>query len=548
MRSQLPAFPFRLPLALCLAFCLALAPLSAQSDAAPPAPVPAPVPVPAPTDAPADAPADARTGQADKAAAEPQAEEVRGLRLNTDEAVDGYTLIAPLNSHAVLLVDMGGEVVHRWDTEHRPGAALYMLENGNLLHCGHKEGVPRFHGGGIGGVIQEIDWDGKVVWEYELASDKSILHHDIAPMPNGHVLAIAWEARTPAEAIARGRDEEHALKEGFWPDVVHEIRPTRPSGGEIVWTWSAWDHLVQDRDPKQPGYGKLSEHPGRIDINADHRYVEPETDAERLAREEAERQMAELGYTGGAEPDDADAHGTGADDAPAGPKESGDFLHTNSVDYLPESDLIVLSTPHLCELWVIDHSTTTAEAAGSTGGRRGKGGELLWRWGNPRNYGLGDKTDQTLFYQHNPTWLTGDVESEGLSLLVFNNGGKRPGGDDHSSVEELRLPFDPARGFLREAGAPFGPAAPAWVYADPGNFFSAFISGSQRLAGGNTLICSGAPGRVFEITPDGRVVWDYLNPHGGEIEPSPQGGRAPPKALFRATRIARDHPGLDGRF
>jgi hypothetical protein len=366
-------------------------------------------------------------------------------------------------------------------------------------------------------------------------------------MPNGNVLAIAWEARTPAEAIARGRDEEHALKEGFWPDVVHEIRPTRPSGGEIVWTWRAWDHLVQDRDPRKPGYGALADHPGRIDINADHRYEVEETEDERLAREETERQMRELGYTGGAEPDDAPAGADGghADAAPAGPKESGDFLHTNSVDYLPELDLIALSTPHLCEVWVIDHSTTTEEAAGGTGGRRGKGGELLWRWGNPRVYGLGAEQDRRLFYQHNPTWLPGDLATDGLRLLVFNNGGKRPGGD-HSSVEELVLPFDPVHGFVREQGKPFGPAEPAWLYADPGTFFSAFISGAQRLPGGHTLICAGAPGRVFEVTPDGRVVWEYSNPLGGELEPSPQGGKAPPKALFRATRIARDHRGLMG--
>ena len=69
-------------------------------------------------------------------------------------------------------------------------------------------------------------------------------------------------------------------------------------------------------------------------------------------------------------------------------------------------------------------------------------------------------------------------------------------------------------------------------------------TGAQRLSNGNTLICAGAPGRVFEVTADKRVVWDYLNPLGGEVEPSKLGGKAPPKALFRATRIPSDHPGL----
>ena len=114
---------------------------------------------------------------------------------------------------------------------------------------------------------------------------------------------------------------------------------------------------------------------------------------------------------------------------------------------------------------------------------------------------------------------------------------------------ELILPM-----FVRE-GATFGPAKPVWEYSDPGTFYSAFISGAHRVPNGNTLICAGTDGRVFEVTPEGKVVWDYWNPFGGEVEANfgkaagknnaPTG--VPPKALFRATRIAKDHPGLRGR-
>ena len=190
-------------------------------------------------------------------------------------------------------------------------------------------------------------------------------------------------------------------------------------------------------------------------------------------------------------------------------------------------------------------STTTDEAAGQTGGRWSRGGDLLWRWGNPRNYGAGSDADRHLDYQHDPTWVAGTNPAE-VRLLVFNNGMRRATKDSH--VEELVLPFDPRSGFTRQAGAPFGPDAPAWSYSDGENFYSAFISGAQRLTNGNTLICAGAPGRVFEVTRSGEIVWDYWNPHGGDIEPSPQGGRAPPQALFRATRLAPNHPGLAGRL
>ncbi len=104
------------------------------------------------------------------------------------------------------------------------------------------------------------------------------------------------------------------------------------------------------------------------------------------------------------------------------------------------------------------------------------------------------------------------------------------------------------RGFTRDRGDAFGPEEATWSYSDPGTFYSSFISGAQRLPGGNTLICSGAQGRVFEVTPDGRIVWEYLNPHGGDAPPTGQSGGAPPKALFRAIRLAPDHPGLKGRL
>lgn len=468
----------------------------------------------------------------------------RGLRVNEKGAFGGYTLISPLNSKSVHLVDMDGKTVHTWKTDYVPSGGVYFLPNGHLLRSAMIEDNPRFHGGGIGGRIEELDWDGKVLWSYELATDQRTLHHDIQPMPNGNVLAIAWEYHSPEEVYAHGRNSGFIHEEGLWPDVVLEIKPTRPSGGEIVWIWRTWDHLVQDFGARAPGFGNPAKYPGRVDINADHRFDESETEAQRKAREERASQIEALGYTGGK--DDAEPADAAAKKKPDDEKYDADWLHTNAVAYLPGEDLIALSTPHLCEVWVIDHSTTTEEAAGSKGGRRGRGGELLYRWGHSRNYGVGDAASRKLFYQHNVTWLPGAKPGE-LSFLLFNNGSNRPDGE-HSTVEELALPFDPERGFALEPGAAYAPEAPAWSYKDPERFFAPFISGAQRLPNGNTLICEGPRGRVFEVTRDGTIVWDFYNPLGGEITPAKQAGHAPDKALFRATRIAKDHPGLAGKF
>jgi len=470
----------------------------------------------------------------------------RGLIVHEPGVAPGYVLVAPLRGRTTYLIDNAGEIVVEWPSAYGPGA-VYLMDDGSILRMGRLEDPPRFHGGGIAGLFERIRPDGTVTWRYELASDERVSHHDVEVLPNGNVLFIAWEHVEPLEALRHGRDPEATSREeGLWPDVVYEVRPTPPEGGEIVWEWHVWDHLVQDLVARAEDHGVVADHPGRVDVNADHRDAPPLTDEERERLLAIEEQMRALGYAGG----NVDAAGAddGGDDAR---DRRPDWLHTNAVDYHAGHDLIVLSTPRLCELWVIDHSTTTAEAAGERGGRWGRGGELLWRWGNPRNYGHGGEADQQLFYQHDPQWLDGSnagaldpgaAVADGLRLTLFNNGGGRPGGD-HSSVDELVLPFDPERGFTRAEGAPFGPAEPAWTYRDP-DFFSAFISGAQRLPNGNTLVCEGTKGRVFEITREGTVVWDWRNPFGGDAPPPKGVDGVPSTALFRATRYAPDHPGV----
>jgi hypothetical protein len=467
-----------------------------------------------------------------------------GLITADRRAAPGYVLFAPLRSGTIYLIDESGKPVHQWN-HGLPPITVYLKDNGNVLLASRIDENPTFFGGGLGGRITEYDWDGNLVWEYVLSDEKRSLHHDLEILPNGNLLVIAWEHLSAAEAIALGRDPRYVDEKGWWPDVILELKLEEKSGASVQWEWRARDHLVQDFAPTKANYGTVADRPERIDINGDHRDQPPLTDAERKQLAEEARKLRELGYAGGDEEKHAESG-----DAPR--ERRGDFLHTNSIHYLPEHDLIALSTPHFHELWILDHSTTTAEARGSKGGRWGKGGDLLYRWGNPRTYGCGSAANQQLFFQHQPDWIPAGFPGGG-HILVFNNGTRR-GEVEYSSVDELVLPFDPKKGFRREPGKAFEPAAPTWSYSAPEktDFFSFFISGAQRLKNGNTFICSGKQGRFFEVTKEGEIVWEYRNPYGGELPVTAGNAAPPPKgpspveltSCFRATKLPPDHKGL----
>ena len=223
-------------------------------------------------------------------------------------------------------------------------------------------------------------------------------------------------------------------------------------------------------------------------------------------------------------------------------------MHMNAVNYNAALDQIVVSVPGFNEIWVIDHSTTTEEAAGHTGGRWGRGGDLLYRWGNPRVYGRGDEATRKLGFQHDVAWVPEGMPGAG-HLTVFNNRVVDVDADgDYSAVFELVPPTDGAGRYVVSETGPFGPEEPTWSYVAPTRweFFSSFISGAHRLANGHTFITSGAQGRFFEVTPEGEIVWEYWAPYAPTVGGN-QATNANAYSVFRATKIPPDHPALAGR-
>lgn len=452
----------------------------------------------------------------------------RGLTLTTEGLTDGYILFSVPNSASVYLINRKGELVHEWKGNYGGiGRVAYLQDDGSIIQNAEDPDFPVFAGGGQAGRIQKIRWDNKLVWDFEYADEQAHVHHDMTVMPNGHILAIAWEARTAAEVLAAGRKPALIPKAGLWPDKIIEIEPQDDRHGKIVWEWHVWDHLIQDFDAKKLNYGKPAGHPELLDINVGEP-LPPAISSDSMDVLKATGRMLWRNQT----PDNM----------------GSDIYHFNAIKYNPDLDQIVFSSPHISEIFIIDHSTTTKEAAGHKGGGWGKGGDFLYRWGNPENYHLGDSTSRTLFGQHDIRWIEKGYPGEG-HLLVFNNDIPQKNNRNYSAAYEFLPPTDAKGNYIIEKGKKFGPDKPVWSYIAPDSvsFWSSFISGAQRLRNGNTFINEGAKARFFEVTKEGKIVWEYLNPYRGDIR-KPNGDHIPAFPLtyitFRSTFIPADHPAL----
>ena len=102
----------------------------------------------------------------------------RGLISKADQATPGYVLINIIfTGTESYLLDMEGNVVHSWEGELSPGSS-YLQDNGNLIRLERDDDFPTFAAGGQAGRIREYDWEGKLLWDYELANENELLHHD----------------------------------------------------------------------------------------------------------------------------------------------------------------------------------------------------------------------------------------------------------------------------------------------------------------------------------------------------------------------------------
>jgi len=412
------------------------------------------------------------------------------LYADPDNVAEGYMLYTPQGSNSAYLVNNCGELVNEWTFSGSSNySGCYLTEDGSCV----KFVVNYFNSIAVygDGCFEKRDWNNNLVWQYCGTGRYKGLHSDLYPLPNGNFLALVQDQHTTQEAIENGVRPQNIGNNGFKMESVVEFMPIGLDDAEVVWEWHTWDHVIQDFDDTKLNYGVIADHPELYDINM--------------------------------------IQGNS---------------HYNSIYYHPEKQQIVMSSWLDNEIYIIDHSTTTEEAAGSTGGIYGKGGDFLFRWGNPSNYDANGP--QRLSGQHNPKWIQDDYPNGGM-ISIFNNGWGGLNGQNNSSAAVIIDPDPDNDGvYDMDANGVFLPDDyhHYWAGNVIGNstMYSSIMSGVDVQANGNIAICEATRGRLSEVTLDGDVVWVYQSPDAnGSVVNQGQNSNS---GVYKLDKYKPTYPGL----
>lgn len=356
-----------------------------------------------------------------------------------------YTLYSLMNGTKTTLLDTNGTSVKTWThaTTAKSAYSCYLMPGGYLWRSVSRAGNS-FTGGPIAGEIQKVDWNGNVLWDFVYSTYEYCTHHDICPLPNGNVLLIAYDRKSASDVANAGCNFSGEV----WSDKVVEIKPTGANTGDVVWEWKIWDHIVQNVNSSKATYqSSIVNHPELLNVNY---------------------------------------------------KITKDWIHMNGVDYNPILDQISVTSHNISEIYIIDHSTSTAEAASHQGGNSGKGGDFLYRWGNPAAYSASGSA--ILNVCHDAHWIPEGSPNEGR-LVAFNNRGVS---SSQSSVDQI---VTPRNGYNYDitSGSAYGPSSYDSRHACSG--YTSNAGNSEQLPNGNMLVCVALSGYIYEIDPSGNSIW-----------------------------------------
>jgi len=395
------------------------------------------------------------------------------------DATDGYTIFSA--GKRTYIINNCGQVINKWESENNVSNSAYLLDNGNLLRTAAAGGLSYF----FGGIIEEFNWEGELVWSYEINNDEFIQHHDIEPLPNGNILALCYNFKEPIDAWVAGAQD--TLE--YWSTSIFEIQPLPNNQANIVWEWHLWDHLVQNIDSTRQNYSEIIQ-PELFDIN-------------------------EMIF-----PNDSTFVTVYVDIGP-------DWMHMNSIDYNEERDEILLSSRDHNEIFILDHSTSTEEASSHSGGTHDMGGDFIYRFGREQFYG-----------QHDAHWINrSDYHDD--AIVVFNNGFRH---DDmsrgYSSVDYLIPKVGMNGKYVHDEVDTFE----VLLKLDgEDREFSSVMGSAQILDDDRILICNSSGGWFLEFDIDRNLKWKYESPLTFDAA-NQQGNPNLSPLIFRAKRLSVDHP------
>lgn len=358
---------------------------------------------------------------------------------------NGLTLYSNMNSTLGYLIDTSNTVVKTYTFTGGTGYSTHMLPGGDIYRSVKVQFTP-LSGGGVTGRMQKLDYNGNILWDYTYSSSSYVLHHDHCPLPNGNVLVISYEVKTATEASQAGALTPTLV----WSEKIEEWEPVGSNSVNVVWAWHLWDHLVQNVDTAKLNYKtSIVDHPELMNINYSFKK---------------------------------------------------DWVHMNGIDYNPVLDQIVVSSHNLNEWWVIDHSTTVAEAASHSGGKSGRGGDILYRWGNPAAYSA--PGSPVLNVTHDAHWIPEGCPNAGYFAGVNNRGVTSP--SSKTTADQVQ---SPRNGFTYtiNPGSAYTPASYSSRHQSTG--YTSNMGSVEEYPNGNQMICLATAGLIYEIDPNGTMIW-----------------------------------------
>jgi hypothetical protein len=379
-----------------------------------------------------------------------------------DRTWSGYTVFITPESEGVIVIDMNGRVVKQWTGLSGVAGGPARVLPGGFVVAGTGGGAPNQESV----ALVQLDWDGKEVWRFDRTEQ--------VKTPGGQTV---WSARQHHDW------QRPSLAAGYYAPGG---QPMTSGERTLLLTHSnVTNPQVTDR---------------RLE---DDRLIEVSGDGKVLWDWRASDHVDEFGFS--EEARSAIRRAIGFNSA----RDSYDWLHINAASYVGPNrwydegdarfapDNVVISSRESNIIAIV-----------------GRSGRIVWRMGP--DYRESDALRQVgqIIGQHNPHIIPKGLTGAG-NLLVFDNGGAAGYGSANPAAPDGRNAV--RRGNSRVVEINPVTLAKVWEYSVAGvesyRFFSHYVSGAQRLLNGNTMITEGADGRLFEVTTNGEIVWEYVSPY-----------------------------------